>query len=36
MAENWAHISAPFITACIREDLRKAALVSSKGGEPDE
>jgi len=34
MAENWAKISAPFITACIQEDLRKAAAVSSKGGDP--
>lgn len=24
MATNWASIGAPFVTACIREDLRKA------------
>ncbi len=24
MAANWARIGAPFITACIREDLRQA------------
>lgn len=26
MAENWGAVVAPFVTACIREDLRKAAL----------
>jgi hypothetical protein len=24
VATNWAKIGAPFVTACIREDLRKA------------
>jgi hypothetical protein len=26
MAANWAMSAAPFVTACIREDLRKASV----------
>lgn len=32
MAGNWGEISAPFIVARIREELRKAAVAESSGG----
>ena len=35
MAQNWADVMAPHVTACIREDLRKSELRGGvSGGQP--